>query len=159
MKKILIAVNLILVTLIVSGCGCSKKEKVLECSSNRENYAISLYFKADSNNKITYFEKKEQISNYNPDLLENYKNNLIFLKNWDDSIDFYDYEYEINDDVISTDLKIDFSKVNHDDLLSAPGLYSKYYDYEKKYFDLNKAIEIYKSDSDYENLQCNKNGR
>ena len=42
MKKILIAVNLILVTLIVSGCGCSKKEKVLDYVVLKNGLEVSL---------------------------------------------------------------------------------------------------------------------
>lgn len=154
MKKVLVTLNLLLALFLVSGCGCSKKQKIIECSSSKENYEVKLLFKADSDNKILYFKKTELLSEVDSDSLEKYQNIMNFMKNWDESIDNYDYNYEINEESISTTLEIDFSKADYESVLAAPGLYSKYYDYEKNIFDLNKAIEVYKSDSDYEDLKC-----
>lgn len=154
MKKIIITINLILATLLISGCGCSKKElKTVTCSLKRDDYEVDFIFKGDDN-KLVYYERNEKILNYDSSLKENYQSFFDFMKNWDDSIDEYDFEYEINDDYILGNLKIDFLKVNAEDVLGAPGLYSKYYDYENKYFDMEKAVDVYMNDSGYSGLIC-----
>lgn len=155
MKKIII-LSIIFCSLFVTGCGCSKKKmKTITCKNSKDNYEVTITFETDTENKIMNFEKKEKITNYDISLKDNYQNFLTYMENYDESIDNYEYDYEINDEYISTNLKIDFSKANHDEILGAPGLYAKYYNYDENFFDLNKAIDAYKSDSDYEGLECN----
>ena len=155
MKKTIIF-SLVCCTLFITGCGCGKKIKTTECNLTRDDYKVKFIFKYnDKDKKILSFERIETIDNYDASLKSNYQSFFTSMKNWDDSIDNYDYEYEITETTITSKLNINFEKVDYDELLNVPGLYPKYYDYDKKYFDIDLAIKEYKNDSDYEGLVCN----
>lgn len=83
MKKILIAVNLILVTLIVSGCGCSKKEKVLECSSELDEYGEKKIIYATFENNYLKNQKIETITVFDDEMYAN-----RFFEMYKDSDDY-----------------------------------------------------------------------
>ncbi len=83
MKKILIAVNLILVTLIVSGCGCSKKEKVLECSSELDEYGEKKIIYATFENNYLKNQKIETITVFGDEMYAN-----RFFEMYKDSDDY-----------------------------------------------------------------------
>lgn len=83
MKKILIAVNLILVTLIVSGCGCSKKEKVLECSSELDEYGEKKIICATFENNYLKNQKIETITVFGDEMYAN-----RFFEMYKDSDDY-----------------------------------------------------------------------
>lgn len=83
MKKILIAVNLILVTLIVSGCGCSKKEKVLECSSELDEYGEKKIIYATFKNNYLKNQKIETITVFDDEMYAN-----RFFEMYKDSDDY-----------------------------------------------------------------------
>ena len=52
MKKIIITINLILATLLISGCGCSKKEKILDCTSDLDEYSEKKHVEAKFENEF-----------------------------------------------------------------------------------------------------------
>lgn len=83
MKKILIAINLILVTLIVSGCGCSKKEKVLECSSELDEYGEKKIIYATFENNYLKNQKIETITVFGDEMYAN-----RFFEMYKDSDDY-----------------------------------------------------------------------
>ena len=83
MKKILIAVNLILVTLIVSGCGCCKKEKVLECSSELDEYGEKKIIYATFENNYLKNQKIETITVFGDEMYAN-----RFFEMYKDSDDY-----------------------------------------------------------------------
>lgn len=68
MKKTIIVLNLLVLTLFISGCGCSKKEeKVLKCSYEDEfvNDSFTIYFdneiaKSFDSEKTYYFSSNEE---------------------------------------------------------------------------------------------------
>ena len=46
MKKILIVVNLMIIAFAMSGCGCNKKNKILQCTSELDEYNEKKYVEA-----------------------------------------------------------------------------------------------------------------
>ena len=83
MKKNLIVVSLILVTLIVSGCGCNKKEKVLECSSELDEYGEKKIIYATFENNYLKNQKIETITVFGDEMYAN-----RFFEMYKDSDDY-----------------------------------------------------------------------
>lgn len=73
MKKIIIFINLILLSLLISGCGCSKKEEEkmmnLKCSSDINEYGEKNIVTAEFKNNFLVSEKIETIVEFTDEIL------------------------------------------------------------------------------------------
>ena len=125
MKKI----SILLLTgcaFFMTGCGCNKKElKTVTCKLNQKyddyNYEVQMIFEYDDK-KIKNYERTENIVLIDKTKSSSYNDFLEYMERFDEEIDNYDYNYEIGEEKIETELSVDFEKVDIEKILGAPGL-------------------------------------
>lgn len=88
MKKTLVILNLVILSLFISGCGCSKKDeekKVLKCSYQDEfiNDFFTIYFDNEiatsfDSKKIYYFSSNDEAKNA---IIDNYDETIEIIDN------------------------------------------------------------------------------
>lgn len=153
MKKIIIILNFLVLTLFISGCGCSKKEeeKIVVCTLKEEyekyNLDSTIKIKYESvTNKMILFEESSTLISDDPTIREYFK-----TTNDNDYSNYRDYyDSFIEDDKATMSIKIDFKNITVDEFLKLDDLNSSYLTDNK--IDSNKIIEYYK---EFTNYECN----
>lgn len=153
MKKSFIIFNLILMTFMISGCGCSKDKKEVTCKKNIEfdtyNYYAEYIIKYDSNGKLIDYTRNEKMESDDENLLQHaleYKNYIYSGLN---EIEGYTFEGNIDDKKLLTKLNIDFLNIDTDELLEIGLEYEPYYNEEKKQFNITETLNDLK-ENDFE---------
>lgn len=125
MKKVFITFSLLVLTFLISGCGCSKKNlKTVTCKMEKSdsNYkidsTINIEYDANTNTTMKIVEKT------NVELDD--ETNLNATKNINDvnysvyaNMKYANYTSEIVDNRLKIDFDIDLSKVNIEDFIEA----------------------------------------
>ena len=153
MKKVLIIANLLMLTLFISGCGCSKKEesKTVVCSLKQEeskyeiNSNITIKYDEISNDIISFEEDSYLISD-----VEEVRNEFKTLNDNHYSTYGKHYSSSIKDDKVQINININFNKVSVDEFLELDEYNYGYLTDDK--IDYNKMIEYYE---EYEGYECN----
>lgn len=152
MKKIIIVLNLLVLTLFISGCGCSKKEeKTVVCKlkiediNHETNSNVTIKYDENNGDMISFEEESYLISNE-----EEIRNEFKTLN--DNRYSSYGKYYSsfIKDDKVQMNINIEFNKISVDEFLVLDG-YNYGYLTDGK-IDYNKIIEYYE---DYEGYECN----
>lgn len=147
MKKIIIVLNLLVLTLFISGCGCSKKTIKHFCSNSAENenfnYDVKYEFEADSKTDVLIkYTRKETYTSDEESVLEGmqqYKQEYFTELN---KLDGFEYKDTISDNKLTTELVIDFSKTDREKLLDLDIFYINFYD-ENDNFNVQQTIDYY----------------
>ena len=123
MKKKLLGILVIAMMVVLTGCSSNKEEttKILTCTIDQEVQAgISI----DSTYKVTYkgdyvnlVETTEKIISDNSEYLEQVKTLTEQTYSQFDEVEHYNYKVEIKDGVLISTTKIDYEKMNTDDLI------------------------------------------
>jgi len=148
MKKKLIIFNLILTTLLISGCGCSKKEETVVCKKSinfdTHDYNVKYVISYDSNNKMINYERDEEFDSDDSDLLTStleYKKEL-----YSDLVELDGYEFDgvVENNKLTTKLTINFDIISSEKLFEIDSTYKVYYDTEKEQFDIDNYIKSWR---------------
>ncbi len=147
MKKTII-LGLLLCTLFVTGCGCGKKEKneMHKCTHSAVNdnydYDVEYNFESNSDDKLLKYTRKEIYSHADKTFLENmqkYKQEFFTELN---KLDGFKYSDSISDDELTTEITIDFAKIDKSKLLEIDSFYLNFYDSDDE-FNVNYAVDYY----------------
>lgn len=148
MKKIIITMNLILATLLISGCGCSKKElKTVTCRMNKnfENYyydaKITIVYN-DKTKELISIEESENITSDDSLFLDNIKLYEDGQNSAYNDISNAEYSTTIEDNKLTRKLYINYEKTNMDKLVETDGLQSIFYDENSK-TNIDYALDYY----------------
>ncbi len=153
MKKILEFVLLIIVSLTLNGCGCSKKkdkEIITTCSlisdQSASGYKLETEYKIYSKKDIvTKIKSKTTIASEQEQVLkrfeEDYKKQYEKNKN---TYGGYDYDLKINKDTLVLNLSIDYSKYDMNKFVEDNVAMKEYVDKDNK-FTLEGAKKYYNS--------------
>lgn len=148
MKKVIITINLILATLLISGCGCSKKElKTVTCSMKKD---FETYY-YDAKITIVYDDKTKEIISI--DEIENVTsddsmllNNIKLYEDGQNSIynDISNTKYSttINDKQLTRNFYVNYEKVNTNKLLENDSMQSIFFDENNK-TNIDYALDYY----------------
>lgn len=71
MKKVLVTLNLLLALLLVTGCGCSKKQKILDCTSELDEYGEKKHVEAKFEDNYLKTQVIETITVFDEELYAN----------------------------------------------------------------------------------------
>lgn len=134
MKKIIIVLNFLVLALFISGCGCSKKEKILKCSYEEER---PTYFKYNADIELYYNSDDEVLKSVDKNLYKLYENgdkNILeeqsqlidWLYEKYETIDYYDMEQKIENDTLLATITIDYKKINMNMLIEINEFYDIY---------------------------------
>ena len=154
MKKIIIVLNLVLLSLIVSGCGCSKKEeKTIVCKMSKtfDNYSfeaeyILKYFEDESVKQVI---EQATFNSNDSETLESIKTlNASEYGNYSE-LKWSKYDANIDGDNLKIYLEINFDKMNMEDFISVYDS-NLYYVVDGK-INYKKYIEEYEKDG----FDCN----
>lgn len=156
MKKTLVILNLVILSLFISGCGCSKKEEVktVMCKLNKSfddynvnaEYKIQYYVKDDS---VKNIEQQANFTSNNPDTLE-------FIKQLN-SLDYEEYSKlnggtytaNVGEESLDLYLYLDFEKINLETFINTYDS-NQYYIVDDK-INYKKYIEEFERDE----FNCN----
>lgn len=135
-KKIILGVILAGGTLLLSGCGAkevekvedfSKGDKVLKCTLSSKdavnNYEVestyNAYYKEDGDEKIvTGVVTKESVTSTNSSLLDQFEETLnTTYSTLSDTYGGYTFEVKKTDDKVTSVVKIDYGKMDRDQLV------------------------------------------
>lgn len=150
MKKIIITVNLVLLSLLISGCGCSKKEEEkmenYQCSHKATNddyiYEVKYDFEADSSGNLIKYKRTEKYTSDNNEVLNNmqsYKQQYFEKFN---GIDELEYSDNLSNNELNVELTINFSKIDKEKILEVEPFYINFCNSNDR-FDINYVIDYY----------------
>ena len=148
MKKVFITFSLLVLTFLISGCGCSKKNlKTVTCKMEKEfdeyNYSaeIVIIYDTDSNELISIDEKETTMSSDSTFL-----NNV---KKFDESeyslyfdVNNTSYSISLDNDKLIRKFYVDYSKVNTEKLLEMDSKQGVFFDENNK-TNINNALDYY----------------
>lgn len=118
MKKFLLALILSGV-IFITGCG-AEEEKTMECSRslNQAGIKMELSYKVSyKGDYVTVIKSEEKITSDNSATLELYKTQLESVTKSFKDIEYYDHEVEIDGDTLTSTIKIDYTKIDTDELI------------------------------------------
>lgn len=148
MKKAMIILNLVLLSLFVSGCGCSKKVKThssqCENEANNNDYLYNVTYNFESNDEdllINYKRTEKYTSDDNQflDNMKTYKQN--YFEKFSGIIGI-ESNINISENELNTELIIDFSKIDKEKLLEIEPFYLNFYDNNDN-FNINYTVDYY----------------
>lgn len=131
MKRNILLVGLIVIALVLTGCGAKEDEK--EGSKNPEvatrtctrTATVTEGVQMDLKYVITYegdyvtkVDTVEKIITEDQDVLETYEDTLKSTYALFDDIEHYDYDIEVNDDTLTSTVAINYEKIDIDELLA-----------------------------------------
>lgn len=122
MKKKVFGGLVIAMMLLVTGCGSDKEStKILTCTLDQE---VQTGTNISSTYKVTYkgdyvslVETTEKITSDNSEYLELVKTMTEKTYAQFDEVEHYNYKVEVKDDTLTSTTKIDYEKMNTDDLI------------------------------------------
>jgi len=145
MKKNLLLVSLLIMTLLLTGCGSDKEttktdnnketnttsdsikdsvteeSKVLKCTRNAtvsEGVRMELSYKATyKGDYVELIETEEKIISNNSAVLEAYKSNVEKMYSPYKNVEHYNYNVVIDDDTLISTTHIDYSKIDTEKLI------------------------------------------
>ena len=120
MKKRIILVCLLVVTLGLTGCG-TDEVKELNCSRTA---TIAEGVDVDFSYKVTYkgdyvelVETEEKVISDDTDVLETYKTSIESIYSPYKDVEHYEYNVDISGNTLTSTTKIDYSKIDTDQLI------------------------------------------
>lgn len=116
MKKKLY-ILLILGTMLFTGC---ETEKTMKCVSKIKKVedTVELYYNITyKGDYITSIKNEEVVTMQDVESLQNYKTQLEKIYKPYEELDYYDYSITLEDNVVTSILKIDYSKVDTDKMI------------------------------------------
>lgn len=142
MKKTLVILNLVLLSLFISGCGCSKKEETVTCKLKIENDIYNM----NGEYIIRYNKGDGTVLSYNENEVvelktENDLEPLSSLKEFSDDryselkeLEYFNVDTKIQNNKIINKVIINFDKINKEQLLDIDYSYSIYMLDDKFYY-------------------------
>lgn len=146
MKKNLLLVTLLIMTLVLTGCGSDKEKtetsnnketnttnnsikdttteesKVLNCTRSvtvSEGVRMELSYKATyKGDYVELIETEEKVISDDSTVLETYKNQVESIYSPYKDIEHYNYNVEINGNTLTSTTNIDYSKIDTDKLIA-----------------------------------------
>ena len=120
-RKILLFSVLILCLFVLSGCSGDKKVKVLKCGIEKDvtesMHLESEYLVYYKGKYVNLIKTTETLSSKDKSVLEAYKKQLDAAYKEYKKIDGYDNSSEIKDDKLISKTKIDYTKIDMDELV------------------------------------------
>lgn len=119
-NKFLLGVLLVMM-LMVTGCGSSEKSKVLTCSRSA---TVTTGVKMELSYKATYkgdyvevIETEEKVISDNETVLNTYKSSIESLYSPYKDVKHYSYSVEVSGNTLTSKTKIDYSKIDTDQMI------------------------------------------
>lgn len=146
MKKRLFGVLVVAMMVAVTGCGKGDSTKILTCTLDQE---VQTGTNISSTYKVTYkgdyvnlVETTEKITSDNSEYLQLVKKITEQTYAQFDDVKHYDYKVEVKDDTLTSTTKINYEKMNTDDLIEVnPDIESILDDGKLKLADIKKVYE------------------
>lgn len=118
MKKAILSCLVVGSLLLTTGCG---KEKVMVCKRDaeiEEGVNLSLNYKVTyKGDDVELIESTEKVTSDDKDYLEDYKDRVEKIYSPYKDVKYYDYEVTIDGDVLTSSTKIDYSKIDTEELI------------------------------------------
>lgn len=132
MKKVFITFSLLVLTFLISGCGCSKKNlKTVTCKMEKEST-----YNFTSDYTIKYNEKNEQIIFYEENVAIDSKDESIdlnslkeyFEKNYAqlNELENFNFSTNVENNILTINISINYEKIDKDKLLEIDQSYGNY---------------------------------
>lgn len=119
MKKFL-TILLCTGVILITGCTSKDEEKVMNCSRsiNQSSIKMDLNYKVSyKGDYVTKVNSKEEITADDASTLEAYKTQLESVTESFKDIEYYDHKVEIKDNVLTSTIDIDYTKIDTDALI------------------------------------------
>ena len=114
MKKNILLVGLIIMLVVVTGCG--KSSKNLTCTMNGEvvkGTTISSEYKVTYTGKyVDLVESKEVVDSDTKQILDAYQQTVKAMYSPYDDLKYYDYDIKLTDKQLTTTVKINYAKID-----------------------------------------------
>lgn len=132
-----------LCVLFITGCGCSKKEKIKEitCTINEkyESYTISATYDItydEKSGRVYSYEEEEKIENADLEVMESLKTYANERYEELNKLENFDFDVAIDNDKLVNKVKINYDRINKEKLLEKDNSYNNYivngeFNYEK----------------------------
>ena len=144
MKKIIILGVALLI--LVTGCGTEKEQKMI-CTrtSNMNGVKIDLRYEVTyQGNKVNKVESTEKVESDSKETLNTYKEAVENLYSNFDNIENYKYNVIIEGYTLTRTVKIDYAKIDINELLEIDSSVQQLLNDNKK-VDLDKITQVYES--------------
>ena len=119
-KKFLLAILLVM-TLLVTGCGSKEESKILTCTRNATVTAgvkMELVYKATyKGDYVEMIETEEKVISDTESVLETYKASIEAMYSPYKGVEHYNYSVDVSGDTLTSKTKIDYSKIDTDKLI------------------------------------------
>ena len=135
MKKILNIVLVCFMIVFLAGCD-NNSEKTMTCTRKvtvTDDVKMDLLYKATyKNDVVSRIETVEKIISSDDSVLESYKNQLDSVYSPYAKVEYYDTSVEIDGDTLISNTKIDYSKIDIDELIEIDSANSSLIDKDGK---------------------------